>query len=271
MGVKDPEKHSSLKEKEEKMKKGRFFSLTIFVIVAGMVILGVNSFCQAEYPKSPVSMVVAYSPGGATDFQARIVSMMAGLENGLGGYRARFIQPVSFFSDGDRINFDGMELQVIHCSGHSLGTVCFYEEFEGSLVSGDHFLARPIPNPVLDIDRDNSFNQLYGLRNYYQSMEKLKEFQINNILPGHGPEFAEFDNIYNRYNVHKDRYSRGILRHLKSGPASAFDVYSRLYKRLPGYVIYIGMSIIIGLLKILEEDGTVSSFEEDGVIKHQLS
>ena len=66
------------------MKKGRFFSLTTLVIVVGMVILGVSSFCQAEYPKSPVSMVVAYSPGGATDFQARIVSMMAGLEKYLG-------------------------------------------------------------------------------------------------------------------------------------------------------------------------------------------
>ena len=153
----------------------------------------------------------------------------------------------------------------------SLGTVCFYEESEGSLISGDHFLARPIPNPVLDIDKDNSFNQLYGLRNYYRSMEKLKSYRINTILPGHGPEFGDFDGIYNRYNVHKDRYSRGILRHLKNGPASAFDVYSRLYKRLPGYVIYIGMSIIIGLLKILEEDGAISSFEENGITQFQLT
>ena len=66
------------------MKKAKFLSLTTWVIMVGIVIFGVSSVCQAEYPKSPVSMVVAYSPGGATDFQARIVSMMAGLEEYLG-------------------------------------------------------------------------------------------------------------------------------------------------------------------------------------------
>lgn len=36
------------------------------------------------YPDRPVVVVVAYSPGGATDFQARIVTMMAGVEKYLG-------------------------------------------------------------------------------------------------------------------------------------------------------------------------------------------
>ena len=38
----------------------------------------------ADYPDRPVSVMVAYSPGGATDFQARIVTMMAGDEKYLG-------------------------------------------------------------------------------------------------------------------------------------------------------------------------------------------
>ena len=37
-----------------------------------------------DYPDRPVSMTVAYSPGGATDFQARIVTMVAGNEEYLG-------------------------------------------------------------------------------------------------------------------------------------------------------------------------------------------
>ncbi|MFV0368821.1 MAG: Bug family tripartite tricarboxylate transporter substrate binding protein [Hyphomicrobiaceae bacterium] len=38
----------------------------------------------ADYPDRPISLMVSYSPGGATDFQARIVSMMAGDEKYLG-------------------------------------------------------------------------------------------------------------------------------------------------------------------------------------------
>ena len=37
-----------------------------------------NSAVQAgDYPDRPISVVVAYNPGGATDFQARLVTMMA--------------------------------------------------------------------------------------------------------------------------------------------------------------------------------------------------
>ena len=38
----------------------------------------------AEYPERPVSLMVSYEAGGATDFQARIVTMLAGDEDHLG-------------------------------------------------------------------------------------------------------------------------------------------------------------------------------------------
>lgn len=67
------------------MNNSRLFSVALkFFLVAGMIIVGLSSVAQAEYPEKPISMVVAYSPGGATDFQARIVTMMAGKEEFLG-------------------------------------------------------------------------------------------------------------------------------------------------------------------------------------------
>ncbi len=60
------------------MKKRRFGSVGMVLVIAAMMIFGVGSVVQAEYPESPVSMIVPYSPGGATDFQARIVTMLAG-------------------------------------------------------------------------------------------------------------------------------------------------------------------------------------------------
>ena len=37
-----------------------------------------------DYPERPVMMMVSYGAGGATDFQARIVTMTAGNEDALG-------------------------------------------------------------------------------------------------------------------------------------------------------------------------------------------
>ncbi|MDM5147006.1 tripartite tricarboxylate transporter substrate binding protein [Candidatus Persebacteraceae bacterium Df01] len=48
------------------------------------VMLAVAPAAQAAYPERPIGVVVAYGAGGATDFQARIVTMMSAQEDYLG-------------------------------------------------------------------------------------------------------------------------------------------------------------------------------------------
>jgi tripartite-type tricarboxylate transporter receptor subunit TctC len=68
-------------EKEENMTKACLQTLKTVLILAAAVVLFLPAAGLAEeYPDKPISMVVAYSPGGATDFQARIVTMLAGDE-----------------------------------------------------------------------------------------------------------------------------------------------------------------------------------------------
>ncbi len=56
----------------------------IFLAALGMIFFGFIVPAQAEWPDRPISMVVSYPPGGATDFQARIATMLAGNEDFLG-------------------------------------------------------------------------------------------------------------------------------------------------------------------------------------------
>ena len=47
-------------------------------LALAVVALGLSTgSVLAEYPEKPVNLVVSYSPGGATDFQARLVTMLA--------------------------------------------------------------------------------------------------------------------------------------------------------------------------------------------------
>jgi tripartite-type tricarboxylate transporter receptor subunit TctC len=69
------------------MRKHGIHILIAIAAVFGLATFGISSLLAADYPQSPISMIVSYSPGGATDFQARIVSMMAGDE-------AYFGQPI---------------------------------------------------------------------------------------------------------------------------------------------------------------------------------
>lgn len=54
-------------------------SLMIVCLLA-LAFCGMSGFALATYPDKPLSMVVTYPPGGATDFQARIVTTMASEE-----------------------------------------------------------------------------------------------------------------------------------------------------------------------------------------------
>jgi len=47
------------------------------VFVAGLAFSALGVLAADSYPNKPISLMVSYPPGGATDFQARIVTMMA--------------------------------------------------------------------------------------------------------------------------------------------------------------------------------------------------
>lgn len=46
-------------------------------LTAGLAIAGTAALAAGNYPDKPIQLMVSYPPGGATDFQARIVTMMA--------------------------------------------------------------------------------------------------------------------------------------------------------------------------------------------------
>lgn len=62
----------------------KFIKCIIILVMAGVILLGFMTVAQAEWPDRPISMIVTYPPGGATDFQARIATMIAGNEEFLG-------------------------------------------------------------------------------------------------------------------------------------------------------------------------------------------
>jgi len=62
----------------------RFSVVTVVaLLVVACAVLGFTITAAAEYPDKPVRLTVPYNPGGATDFQARIVTMTAQVHLGM--------------------------------------------------------------------------------------------------------------------------------------------------------------------------------------------
>ena len=49
-------------------------------LAAGALLLGASGSALADYPERPIGVMVAYNPGGATDFQARIATLASAKE-----------------------------------------------------------------------------------------------------------------------------------------------------------------------------------------------
>ncbi len=105
-------------------------------LAAGLGLMA-GAALAAEYPDRPLQMMVSYGAGGATDFQARIVTMTAGNEDALG-------QPVAIINKpgaGGRVGWNWFATEAAS-DGYTLGAY-----------NVPHFIAQSIEGGVqYDVD-----------------------------------------------------------------------------------------------------------------------
>ncbi len=177
------------------MSKLKLFGCWVLVLAAGMV-LSVGPFAQAEdFPNKPVSMIVAYSPGGATDFQARIVTMLAQKTDLLGQPIVIINKPGAggqvgwnwFVAKGSKDGYTMAAYNVPHFIAQSIVFKTKYNinEFE------------PVANwgadpAVLIVGKDSPFNTLDDLLKYAKENPGKVTVSGAGLYVGHHIAFLQF-------------------------------------------------------------------------------
>lgn len=118
---------------------------------------------HAGYPERPITMMVSYGAGGATDFQARIVTMTAGNEDALGMPIAIINKPGA----GGRVGWNWLAGQA-EADGYTLGAYNIPHFIAQSIKGGVEYSRdsfEPIANwgadpAVLVVGADSEFNTL---------------------------------------------------------------------------------------------------------------
>jgi tripartite-type tricarboxylate transporter receptor subunit TctC len=140
-------------------------------------------------------MVVSYSPGGATDFQARIVTMLAGKESYLGQPMVILNKPGA----GGKIGWDyfaskakknGYELAAYNVPHFIAQSIVFKTKY-----SIDNL--EPIANwgadpAVLVVGKDSPFNTLEDLMSFAKANPKKVTFSGAGLYVGHHIAFLQF-------------------------------------------------------------------------------
>ena len=141
-----------------------------------------------EYPERPVMMVVSYGAGGATDFQARIVTMTAGNEDALGMPIAILNKPGA----GGRVGWNWFATQA-DADGYTLAAYNVPHFIAQSIKGGVEYSTdsfEPIANwgadpAVFVVAADSPFNSMQDVVNYAKENPGKLTFSGAGLFVGH--------------------------------------------------------------------------------------
>lgn len=160
------------------------------IAAASIVLMGLagTAGAQDNYPERPVMLMVSYGAGGATDFQARIVTMTAGNEDALGMPIAIVNKPGA----GGRVGWNWLATQV-EADGYTLGAYNVPHFIAQSIEGGvdyntDSF--EPIANwgadpAVFVVGADSQFNSMEDVVNYAKENPGGLTFSGAGLYVGH--------------------------------------------------------------------------------------
>ncbi|MCP4641623.1 MAG: MBL fold metallo-hydrolase [bacterium] len=179
------------------------------------------------------------------------------------GSNLDFTHPVH---DGDIVE----GFSVYHVPGHSPSDTLFVDETSRVAFSGDHILEAINPNPLLRRPRDGG-PRPKSLPEYRASLRRTRALNLDICYPGHGDPIRDAKGVVDRLLAQQDRRSERVRTLLVDGMATPYEVCRGLYPDLAHELVYLGLSVAIGHLEILEEEGMAVAHLDQGVLRYQLT
>ena len=172
-----------------------FFYLTILLSIVSFGKIA----SAADYPDRPISVMVAYNPGGATDFQARLVTMMAAHPKT--NYLGQPIVIVNKPGAGGKVGWNWFASQA-RKDGYDLAAYNIPHFVSQSIVFDDTKYdinnLEPIANwgadpAVLIVNKDSQFNTAADLVKYAKANPGKVTFSGAGKFVGHHIAFLQFE------------------------------------------------------------------------------
>ena len=157
--------------------------------------------------------------------------------------------------DGDEIREIEYTLKAIHTPGHASNHLCYLLEEEKMIFTGDHIMEG---STVVIGPPDGNMKQ------YIESLEKLKQFDISLIAPGHGNLMKDPKSVVDWIVSHRMFREKKVVDALTEFSKANLDqlvekVYDDVDERLHGIA---QASLLAHLNKLIEEDKAVNQGDE---------
>lgn len=161
-------------------------------------------------------------------------------------------------SGGEALKVGGLEVEVVHTPGHTLGSVCFYVPGEKALFTGDTALGLGTvaisPPPYGDMAL------------YLDSLARLKGYDCALMLPGHGQNVHDVPSKLQELIDHRHEREEQILRLMADGKRTPKEMLRAIYMELDKRIVPMALRQIEAHLHKLEAEGRVSRAGDQWVL-----
>ncbi|MEN9761149.1 MAG: hypothetical protein RI906_975 [Pseudomonadota bacterium] len=184
---------------------------------------------------------------GARSLKALTGAPILGRPSGPDFNPAWTFRPDRSLHDGDRISVADSTLRVLHTPGHAEHHLCLLLEEDGLLFSGDHILNGS--TTVIDPPDGN-------MRDYLQSLERLRLESFDTLLPAHGYVLGHAKQEIDRLIAHRlKREAKVMDALLKCGDATLDELVVHAYDDVPHELYPAAKRSLSAHLFKLREDG----------------
>jgi glyoxylase-like metal-dependent hydrolase (beta-lactamase superfamily II) len=174
---------------------------------------------------------------------------------------------VKYITGKETFSFDDFNLEVVCCPGHTPGAVCFFDRNNGRLFSGDHLLKNITSNPVVEVEYQGKKNGYRSLSSYLKSLKMIAAMEVEEVLPGHGAPFSNsrerVDEIIRHHRIRRQEVLDAVTDYKTDlsgrGEMTLFMVSKKLFPKVRGWDIFLGLSETHGCLEFLKDEGLITS------------
>jgi len=200
---------------------------------------------------------------------SHVLSLVA-RELGGGFTLARRLPEVLPLRPGEALRTRHLELEVLHMPGHTPGLCCLYDRGHRLLFSADHLLEKVSPNPLIELGPLGEEGYFRPLVAYLDSVKRLRQLEVELVLPGHGAPFADHRRVIDELSLFYARRQDKIRAILGAGPRSGYEVSCALFPKVGPGDAFLAVSETVANLEVLEERREVKRELRDGLYHFAL-
>ena len=183
-------------------------------------------------------------------------------EGGRGQKLARRVHEVRAIGEGARLRLRHFEGELLHMPGHTPGLLCLWIPEHRVFLADDHLLEKISPNPIIELGPDGEEGFFQPLVAYLRSVVRLRDLDVETVLPGHGPPFGGhrqvIDDLLSFYGKRQAR----ILDLLAGGPRTAYQIVAELFPRSRPGDTFLTLSEVLANLEVMEARGQLRRLPE---------